>query len=606
MSYDDFKAMMLDKSEVLIKIARHLSYNNTAEKIQKYRQAISDDMFIVTVVGEFNRGKSTLINAIMGCNVIPTSIRPTTATINIIHYSKEPVIEIHKTSGEVERIDFTSDAFQDYTALKAFDASSVKYVRVGYPISYLKDGTVLVDTPGVNDINEQRLTITYGYLPNSDAVLFLMNASTPFKSTEKEFLETHVLGNKVKKVFFLINRIDELSDGDVNESITEIKKQLKDVIKTDDFKVYPISSIRALKGIMLHDKELIKASRVESFTSDLKEFLTGPEKVRTKIDRLKMQLQELIALLTDDIDFAITQYQLSEKQLITAVQQLDIEDVLLREHFARLIQYVRDNVSTLERNVESSLLKSIQELSENLTYQIERARGDLTEFAERDIPFIIKKHLNLWHESTQPKISQYSNSIQQKAISGFTEHFSKKPIISSIIGTVEDASLIEGLIPMNPSANKNDRIKNIKQKSFLIGAASLGILATIATGGIGYPALMAVIGGGSIGQRFLGEKWMNEEIEKQRSELHRNIPGILQEIYQRYYNGFTQEIQHKFTHFISELDREFQTTMNGIKDELESGIASKAHDKDEASARMAELIEYKTKINKILEEMEVS
>ena len=73
------------------------------------------------------------------------------------------------------------------------EASHVKYVEVGWPAEILKDKVTLVDTPGVNDINEQRAEITYGYIPRADAVLFLLDGAQVLKQSERAFLEQRIL-----------------------------------------------------------------------------------------------------------------------------------------------------------------------------------------------------------------------------------------------------------------------------------------------------------------------------------------------------------------------------------------------------------------------------
>ncbi|HPP87333.1 MAG TPA: dynamin family protein [bacterium] len=88
------------------KIAEEHNYKDIIIKSDLLIKQFESDTFIITVVGEFNRGKSTLLNAILGVDIIPTSIRPTTATINIIHYAEKPSLRIFKKSGEIVDIEF--------------------------------------------------------------------------------------------------------------------------------------------------------------------------------------------------------------------------------------------------------------------------------------------------------------------------------------------------------------------------------------------------------------------------------------------------------------------------------------------------------------------
>jgi len=184
------------------KLATENSINSIANKALAVKDRIDKNNFIITVVGEFNRGKSTFINSLLGVDIIPTAIRPTTATINIIHYATSPSVRVHKSDGEIISLEFSSTSLMDYTSLVDFDSKSVKYIEIAYPIDYLKDGTTFVDTPGVNDMDQQRRDVTYGYMPNSDAVIFLFDIEAPFRKSEKKFLEERVLKSNVAQLFF--------------------------------------------------------------------------------------------------------------------------------------------------------------------------------------------------------------------------------------------------------------------------------------------------------------------------------------------------------------------------------------------------------------------
>ena len=98
---------------------------------------------MITVLGEFNRGKSTMVNALLGQDIIPTAIRPTTAALHFIRYGQKPAIQVHKADHSVLELPWDRNALKEYTALKDFAPESVNYIELSYPLEYLKDGTVL-------------------------------------------------------------------------------------------------------------------------------------------------------------------------------------------------------------------------------------------------------------------------------------------------------------------------------------------------------------------------------------------------------------------------------------------------------------------------------
>ncbi|MBP7653832.1 dynamin family protein [Candidatus Dependentiae bacterium] len=217
------------------KIAEEHNYKNVISKSNFLIKQLESDTFIITVVGEFNRGKSTLLNAILGVDIIPTSIRPTTATINIIHYAEKPSLRVFKKNGEIIEIEFNKKKFEEFSALRNFDAQTVKYVEIAYPIDYLKDGIVLVDTPGIEDIEQQRVDITYGYMPVSDATILLLDATAPLRNSEKNFLTEQVFHSNIPTIFFVINQIDKISDSELERINNDIENKLKKIIELDRY-----------------------------------------------------------------------------------------------------------------------------------------------------------------------------------------------------------------------------------------------------------------------------------------------------------------------------------------------------------------------------------
>src|SRR5262249_11615613 len=124
-------------------------------------QKLEADRFHLVVVGEFNHGKSTFVNALLGGNVIPVGVTPTTAVNHHLEYAEAPRAEIVYASGERAPLPFDQVRQFSVGAERARSASDVKHIEVGYPAELLRERIVLVDTPGVNDLSLQRADITY-------------------------------------------------------------------------------------------------------------------------------------------------------------------------------------------------------------------------------------------------------------------------------------------------------------------------------------------------------------------------------------------------------------------------------------------------------------
>jgi GTPase Era involved in 16S rRNA processing len=196
------------------------------------------ERFHLVVLGEFNHGKSTFVNALLGQDVLPTGITPTTAAINHVVYAQNPTAKVVLSSGESKYLD--PGQLKEWVTVAGGHASEVAYVELGFPSDLLQNNVVLVDTPGVNDLNEQRAEVTYGYVPRADAVVFLLDAGQALKDSEREFLRSRVLESARDRLIFVLGKMDMLSPDERTAVVEYVKSGLAQI--TPDPVVFPLSA----------------------------------------------------------------------------------------------------------------------------------------------------------------------------------------------------------------------------------------------------------------------------------------------------------------------------------------------------------------------------
>ncbi len=143
--------------------------------------AALDEAFLLVVVGEFNAGKSSFVNALLGAKVLPEGVTPTTDRIYVLVHGEK--------AGQIEA---TRDPFVS---------------RLTYPLPAL-EGVALVDTPGTNAIIRQHQQLTEDFLPRADLVLFLTSSDRPFTESERQFLELSAKWGR--SVVMVVNKADLL------------------------------------------------------------------------------------------------------------------------------------------------------------------------------------------------------------------------------------------------------------------------------------------------------------------------------------------------------------------------------------------------------------
>ena len=202
--YTAKKKQLLNQLYKLEVMLQDMGNRNKKKKINEARNQVLKEQFQIVVVGEFSRGKSTFINALLGKKLLPSSAKPTTTLLNIITYSKESFIQLHFRKNGVKEIN--EEIFKQLVAPKEPTRGdkeseeiyekqnelfkSIEYAEIGHPISFCKDGVRIIDTPGTNDLDPVREQLTNSIIPQSDAAILLLSATrTEFlRVTFKRFL----------------------------------------------------------------------------------------------------------------------------------------------------------------------------------------------------------------------------------------------------------------------------------------------------------------------------------------------------------------------------------------------------------------------------------
>lgn len=163
--------------------------------------------FSLVVIGDFKRGKSTLINALLGVEIATTNVTPETVTINEIQYGLELKVEACLVNGGRIRIELEQLKADRLVALLEQLPHQVTHLSIEAPIEWLR-GLRLVDTPGTGDIFKKFDNQVHAYLSHADAVFFVISPFSPLSESERAFLQLSVLPQDFSKVFFVANMMD--------------------------------------------------------------------------------------------------------------------------------------------------------------------------------------------------------------------------------------------------------------------------------------------------------------------------------------------------------------------------------------------------------------
>jgi len=262
-------------------------------------------LYRVAVVGEFKRGKSSLINTLLGTEILPTDILPTTAVVNKIVYDAEQSIVINYKDGSSEET--TIEKLKDY-ATKLDDekeklALTISDITVKFPSVLGQNRIEIIDTPGLND-DEVMSEKTFEVLDKIDTAIVVISATMPLSATEQRLIMDLIAQPKIYHLTFVISFIDRLDeeDGEVEEMIQQITARLEkntyDLFKSsyggnadlmkkaDDIlkepAIFAVSSKFAMNGILKNDMKLLEKSRFPMFKKKLLARLIGTQELDIK------------------------------------------------------------------------------------------------------------------------------------------------------------------------------------------------------------------------------------------------------------------------------------------------------------------------------------
>ncbi len=183
-------------------------------RLEAARDRLAAERLTLLVVGEFSRGKSTFINALIGQPVLPSKVNPTTARINVLRGGSPAVDTVHYADGREEALDLPAvkiNRFLDSVVTTANEAAaSIRIVDITLPGRLERLAADIVDTPGVNDLDAAREEVTFGYLRRADAALVLLDAQQPLSESERAFLREKVMGSDINRLVFVLNKVDEV------------------------------------------------------------------------------------------------------------------------------------------------------------------------------------------------------------------------------------------------------------------------------------------------------------------------------------------------------------------------------------------------------------
>ncbi len=337
-----------------------------AARVTELLHKLDTKTFNLVVFGEFKRGKTTFINALLGQALLPSAVVPLTSVVTILHYGPRAQAEVEYLDGRREVV--TSEALSDYVTERGNpeNVRGVRVVRVAVPSPLLHNGLQLVDTPGVGSVYEHNTEATRDFLSQVDGAILLVASDPPISRGECEFLRE--IRPHVARLFVVQNKIDQLRPPEAVESLEFTQGVLCDVLGQGEVEVFPLSAREALEAQLDGDDVRLADSGLPRFVEELRRFQEH-EQAQTLVlsvvrnalevaedERLGLDLErQAMTMSLEEIERRSADFHRRRDQLLQ--QQAD-DGVLIRAAARKLIARTLQEDYIEERNNRAPELRA--------------------------------------------------------------------------------------------------------------------------------------------------------------------------------------------------------------------------------------------------------
>ncbi|MDX9900576.1 MAG: dynamin family protein [Aliarcobacter sp.] len=430
-----FKELKATIEELISQLQSDTTNEEISKEINTTKNYLNTQKFSIGITGVMNAGKSTMLNALMGREILGSAVVPETANLTIVKHNstdnakvyywntqewerivksaeqlesmREFVNETNKIFGEdlknyirptsrFDEIDINDLSSYTSAATSGKKCNLVKYVELGSKLDFLSDGIEIVDTPGLDDPVIQREEITKEYISQCDMMLHLMNVSQSATLKDVEFIIDAVLYQNISKLLIVITRADTVSKEQLDEVIkytkSSIERQLKSqnkdsqldyILKT--IKFIPISGRMALLHRTGREEEALKAGYTIEQTGilEIEQYLnetlfgSSSQKGELVIQSAKNQLQKVIEKQNSFYNYELQLLSKSKDELKVELQDFNKKKSVNTRIFQAMsedITYYKNDTKEYVNSLETFLQSELMDLQ---TVIKQRVVGDV-------------------------------------------------------------------------------------------------------------------------------------------------------------------------------------------------------------------------------------
>lgn len=411
--------------QLQIKLASLPDLQNEAQKIKELQERLATERLHLAVVGQFKRGKSTLLNALLGSEILPTSVIPLTAIPTFLYGEatiKARVQFLDKRPGQEFA---TDDAGELNRFLAGFvteaenpkNSKMVSQVEVFFPSPFLQQGIVLIDTPGIGSTFLHNTEMTLNFLPQCDAAFFVVSADPPITEVEVDFLKA--VKAKMTRLFVVVNKIDYLNTAEKETFINFLREVLsKQAGLTKDIPIFCLSARQGIEAKQSGNLELWRASGMQELEGYMLNFLAR-DKNQALYEAVAKKAQDLVAdivlrlqLFSTSLKMPLAELDHRLEVFAQKLEEVERQRILVSDLLAgdkkRMVVFLEEQAEELRQKAKTYLLG----IMNNLEHPDEL---NMQQELENCLPLFFERELNQTSKVFNQRITEVLGTYQQKA-----------------------------------------------------------------------------------------------------------------------------------------------------------------------------------------------
>jgi GTP-binding protein EngB required for normal cell division len=384
--------------ERLAELANDFGAEHVAAAARAIAERVSEGLFYVACVGQSKRGKSTLLNALIGEAVLPTGVVPVTSVPSVVRYGGSPSARVR-----FEHAGWTNIAVKEVNEYVSEEknpenARRVAGLEVFVLCPLLQTGMCLVDTPGLGSVFAGNTLATHAFVPHSDAAIVVIGADPPLSGEELQLVEA--VADQVDDLLFVLNKADRAGEAARRAAVDFARRVLEKRLGCEVAAVFEVSALERLEGRGASRDWALLVQALENLV-----LKSGHSLVRQAVDRgIRRTSHQLLAVIKEERESLLRPFEESEQRISKLRATLgEVEgsmrdlEVLLTAEQLRLSQVLTEHRNLFLKQVR---LAATKELNERLNFLTQHRNGpayrrEINHLAQE----IARKQLNPWLEA---------------------------------------------------------------------------------------------------------------------------------------------------------------------------------------------------------------